>query len=316
MADPILVVGSVALDDVRTPFGAVREAFGGSATYFGLAARCFAPVRLVAVVGEDFPAAHRALLERSGIDIGGLEVAPGRCFRWGGEYGYDLNTRTTLFTELNVFEHFHPKVPAAWRDTPVVFLGNIHPELQGEVLDQMRDPRLVALDTMNLWIEIARPALLAVLRRIHLLIVNDSEARELSGTPNLIQAGQALRSMGPRIVVIKKGEHGAMAFSEDGIFACAALPLEEVRDPTGAGDTFAGGLVGGLASTPKLTPAALRRGIALGTVMASFTVQDFGTERLLRITSEDVRTRSESLRQLTQFEPFDPALSKGGSLAL
>jgi sugar/nucleoside kinase (ribokinase family) len=305
LADPILVVGSVALDDVRTPFGAVEAAFGGSATYFSLAARCFAPVRLVAVVGEDFPPPHRALLAGAGIDTAGLEVAPGRCFRWGGEYGYDLNTRTTLFTDLNVFEHFHPKVPAAWRETPVVFLGNIHPELQAEVLDQVRAPRLVALDTMNLWIETARAALCSVLRRVDLLIVNDSEARELAGTSNLIRAGQALRDLGPRIVVIKKGEHGALAFSADGIFACAALALDEVRDPTGAGDSFAGGLVGGLAAYPEPTPAALRRGIALGTVMASFTVQDFGIERLCRVVPEDVRSRCEALRQLTQFEPID-----------
>lgn len=303
--DPILVVGSVALDDVRTPFGSVHGAFGGSASYFSLAARFFAPVRLVAVVGNDLPPEHLALLRDSGIDTRGLEFADGPCFRWGGEYGYDMNSRTTLFTHLNVFEHFHPKVPDAYRDSRVVFLGNIHPTLQLEVLEQVDSPRLVALDTMNLWIEKAREDLLRVLQRVDVLIVNDAEARQLAEEPNLIRAGRKLRDLGPGSVVIKKGEHGAVLFSEDGYFAAAALPLEEVRDPTGAGDAFAGGLVGSLAATPDRTPAALRRGIVLGSVLASLTVQDFGLEGLRHIRPERIQQRYEELRQLAHFDPLE-----------
>jgi sugar/nucleoside kinase (ribokinase family) len=304
-AQPILVVGSVALDDVRTPFGEVREAFGGSASYFALAARFFAPVRLVAVVGTDFPAAHRRLLEERDIDTRGLEVAEGACFRWGGEYGFDLNARRTLFTHLNVFESFHPKVPREFRDSPVVFLGNIHPELQAEVLRQVERPALVALDTMNLWIDSARPALLSVLRSVDLLVINDAEARQLADEPNLVRAGKRLLELGPRTVVIKKGEHGAAMFTEHGSFVTAALPLEDVFDPTGAGDSFAGGLVGYLAAAGERTESALRRGIAFGTVIASFTVQDFGVERLRRAQPEEIMTRFEQLRHLTHFDAGD-----------
>lgn len=303
--DPILVVGSVALDDVRTPFGSVQGAFGGSASYFSLAARFFAPVRLVAVVGNDLPAEHLALLRDSGIDTRGLEFADGPCFRWGGEYGYDMNSRTTLFTHLNVFEHFHPKVPAEYRDSRVVFLGNIHPGLQLEVLDQVASPRLVALDTMNLWIETARAELLRVLPRVDVLIVNDAEARQLAEEPNLIRAGRKLRALGPRSIVIKKGEHGAALFTEDGYFAAAALPLEDVLDPTGAGDAFAGGLVGSLAAAPAVTSRALRRGIVLGTVLASFTVQDFGLEGLRRVERQRIGERYEELRHLAHFDALE-----------
>jgi sugar/nucleoside kinase (ribokinase family) len=310
-AHPILVVGSVALDDVRTPFGEVHEAFGGSASYFSLAARFFAPVRLVAVVGDDFPVEHRRLLDSCGIDTRGLEVAPGACFRWGGEYGTDLNSRRTLFTHLNVFERFHPKVPPEYRDSPVVFLGNIHPELQAEVLRQVERPALVALDTMNLWIETARPALLSVLGSVDLLIVNDAEARQLAEEPNLVRAGRRLLGLGPRTVVIKKGEHGAAMFTEHGCFVSAALPLEDVYDPTGAGDSFAGGLVGYLAAAGERTEAALRRGIAFGTVLASFTVQDFGVQRLRSVVPDDIAARFEQLRHLTHFDAGDRATLSG-----
>ena len=305
MAQPILVVGSVALDDIRTPFGAVRESFGGSAAFFALAAQCFAPVRMVAVVGTDLDSQYLETLRQRGIDTSGVEVAPGRTFRWGGAYGFDLNTRETLFTQLNVFEGFHPKVPTAFRDSPFVFLGNIHPDLQAEVLQQVEKPRFVALDTMNLWIENARDALLAVLQSVHLLIVNDAEARQLVGEANLVRAGRRLLALGPHTVVIKKGEHGALMVREDGMFASPALPLEEVRDPTGAGDAFAGGLLGHLAASPEPLGLALRHAIACGTVMASFAVQDFGMQGLLAARPEDIEQRLRSLRLLTQFGPAD-----------
>jgi sugar/nucleoside kinase (ribokinase family) len=311
VAQPILLVGSVALDDVETPFGAVRAAIGGSATYFALAARFFAPVRLVAVVGTDFPPAYRQLLEASRVDTRGLEVAPGRCFRWGGRYGADLNQRETVFTELNVFETFHPKVPREFRDSPFVFLGNIHPELQAEVLRQVPAPRLVALDTMNLWIETARAALVAVLRSVHLLVLNDAEARDLAGESNLVRAGRRLLELGPRIVVVKKGEHGATMFTRDGTFSAAAVPLQDVLDPTGAGDSFAGGLVGYLAAAGDLSDAGLRRAIAYGSVLASFTVEAFGVERLRDVRPADIVQRFGQLRHLTHFDaggsdPFAP----------
>jgi sugar/nucleoside kinase (ribokinase family) len=308
-AHPILLVGSVALDELHTPAGSVRDAFGGSASYFALAARFFAPVRLVAVVGHDFPAAHRALLESGGVDLHGLEVADGPCFRWGGRYGADLNHRETLFTHLGVFEHFHPKVPAAWRDSPFVFLGNIHPALQAEVLDQVRAPQLVALDTMNLWIETARGELEAVLRRVDLLIVNDGEARQLTGETNLVRAGRRLLELGPRSAVIKKGEHGAALFAAGASFAVPAVPLEHVVDPTGAGDSFAGGLVGALAAHGDLADGALRRAMACGSVLASFTVEDFGMRRLQAVQHDDIAARFAALGQLTHFDaatPFAP----------
>jgi len=301
-ASPILLVGSVALDELHTPSGSRQETFGGSASFFAMAARFFAPVRLVAVVGEDFPAEHRRLLQEAGIDLGGLEVAPGRCFRWGGRYGDDLNSRETLFTHLGVFEHFHPKVPEAYRDSPFVFLGNIHPALQKEVLEQVKTPRFVALDTMNLWIDTARDELLDVLRSVHLLVVNDAEARQLTGESNLVRAGRRLLEAGPHAVVIKKGEHGAALFSQGETFAVPAVPLETVVDPTGAGDSFAGGLVGSLAAQGDTGGTALRRAIACGSVLASFTVEDFGLQRLQTVQRAEGAQRFEELRKLTHFD--------------
>ena len=300
-AHPILVVGSVALDDIRTPFGAVRETFGGSASHFALAARFFAPVRVVAVVGRDLPPQHLRMLEARGIDTRGVEVADGATFRWGGEYGYDLNARKTLFTHLNVFESFHPRIPPEFRRSPYVFLGNIHPALQAEVLGAVQEPALVAMDTMNLWIETARAELVEMLRRVHLLVLSDSEARELAGEPNLVRAGRRLLELGPRIVVIKKGEHGAMMLNGGSIFCSPAVPLEQVVDPTGAGDAFAGGLLGHLAATGDHSDDGLRRAIALGTVLASFTVQNFGVQGLVEITPADIEARYNELRLLTHF---------------
>ncbi|UCE01456.1 MAG: bifunctional hydroxymethylpyrimidine kinase/phosphomethylpyrimidine kinase [Candidatus Latescibacterota bacterium] len=305
-APPILVVGSVALDDIRTPFGEVSEAFGGSAAYFSLAARVFAPVRMVAVVGNDLPAEHLDDLQAQGVDTRGVEVADGLTFRWGGEYGYDLNARKTLFTHLNVFESFHPSVPAAFRRSPYVFLGNIHPALQAEVLEQVEDPVLVALDTMNLWIETARSELLQVLGSVDLLILNDSEARELAGEPNLVRAGRGLLELGPSCVVIKKGEHGALMLGESSMFCSPAVPLEQVCDPTGAGDAFAGGLVGHLAASGDLSDDAMRRAIAYGTVLASYTVEDFGVAGLRDVERADIEKRYRELRLLTQFGVEDP----------
>ncbi|MFQ5600630.1 MAG: PfkB family carbohydrate kinase [Candidatus Krumholzibacteriia bacterium] len=304
-ARSILVVGSVALDDIRTPFGEVREAFGGSASYFSLAARFFAPVQVVAVVGRDFPQEHMQLLRERDIDTRGLEVADGACFRWGGEYGYDLNARKTLFTHLNVFEHFHPKVPAEFRGTPYVFLGNIHPSLQAEVLEQVDRPELVALDTMNLWIDTAREDLVQVLRSVDLVILNDSEARELAEEPNLIRAGRRLLELGPSTVVIKKGEHGAVMLTDGRTFCYPAIPLEEVFDPTGAGDAFGGGVLGHLAATGDHSDAGLRRAIAYGTVLASFTVQDFGVQRLREVQPAEIDARYRELRNLTHFDTAD-----------
>jgi sugar/nucleoside kinase (ribokinase family) len=305
-APPILVVGSVALDDIRTPFGEVSEAFGGSAAYFSLAARVFAPVRMVAIVGNDLPAEHLDDLQAQGVDTRGVEVGDGLTFRWGGEYGYDLNARKTLFTHLNVFESFHPSVPEAFRRSPYVFLGNIHPALQAEVLEQVEDPVLVALDTMNLWIETARSELLQVLESVDLFILNDSEARELAGEPNLVRAGRGLLELGPRCVVIKKGEHGALMLGESSMFCSPAVPLEQVCDPTGAGDAFAGGLVGHLAASGDLSDDAMRRAIAYGTVLASYTVEDFGVAGLRDLERADIEKRYRELRLLTQFGVENP----------
>jgi sugar/nucleoside kinase (ribokinase family) len=313
---PILVVGSVALDSIRTPFGEAQDAFGGSATYFSLAARYFAPVRLVAVVGEDLPNEHRDMLHGRGIDIRGLEVTEGDTFRWGGVYGSDLNTRETLFTHLNVFEHFHPKVPQEFRSTPYVFLGNIHPTLQLEVLDQIDKPRLVALDTMNLWIDTARADLERVLRRVDLFILNDSEARDLGGTANLVSAGKRLLELGPQTIIIKKGEHGALMITEDSMFATAALPLEDVCDPTGAGDAFAGGVLGYLASRNATSPAAMRHAIAYGTVIASFVVQGFGVDGIHDLEHRELDERFERLRHLTHFEPIESLQSSSISSSM
>ena len=301
MPSPILVVGSVALDDIHTPTGHMTEAFGGSASYFALAARHFAPVRVVAVVGTDFPQPHRALLEDRGVDTLGLEVAPGQTFRWGGRYADDLNTRTTLFTHLNVFESFHPTIPRSHRRTPYVFLGNIHPSLQAEVLKQVQGPALVFLDTMNLWIETARTELLNVLTSVDVFILNDGEARQLADESNLLRAGRRLLGLGPHTVVIKKGEHGALMLTRQSTFCVPAIPLAQVHDPTGAGDAFAGGFVGHIAATGDHGAESLRRAVGYGTVVASFTVEDFGVRGLCDIDSQDIGGRFGELCNLTQF---------------
>ena len=304
MMNPILAVGSVAFDSVRNPFGEAVHVLGGSATYFSVAASFFTDVRLVAVVGEDFGERELSVFAGRPIDLAGLQSVPGETFRWKGEYGFDLNTRETIYTKLNVFEQFQPAIPAGYRSSPFVFLGNIHPRLQLEVLDQVNPPRLVAADTMNYWIQRTPDELRAVLARVDVLIINDAEARELSGEANLVKAARAIGRMGPRTVVIKRGEHGVLMTrpGEGEFFAAPAMPLEQVFDPTGAGDTFAGGFVGSLAASGETTDAAMARAIIYGSALASFSVEDFGLDRLLRLTEDEIRDRFRHFKRLTYFD--------------
>jgi sugar/nucleoside kinase (ribokinase family) len=298
----LVVVGSVALDSVKTPFGAVEEALGGSATYFSYSASFFTKVRLVAVVGKDFPRDHLNRLEQRGVDLSGLQVSEGQTFRWVGEYGYDLNEAHTLATHLNVFADFKPDLPQHYRSAPLIFLANIDPVLQREVLRQMKRPRLVALDTMNFWINGKHDALLSVLAEVDALVINDGEARMLTKEPNLIKAARAITSYGPKIVVIKRGEYGALMISNGRFFFTPAYPLESVFDPTGAGDTFAGGFMGMLAKSESLDETALRRAIVYGSVMASFTVEDFSLNRLMRLEPEEIEARVRIFLDLVHFE--------------
>lgn len=299
----ILVVGSVALDTVKTPFGEAREALGGSATYASYSASFFASVRMVGVVGDDFPPQHIQLLKDRGVQTEGLQVVPGKTFRWAGSYEYDLNEAHTLATELNVFETFRPQIPAAYKNTDFVFLANIDPELQLAVLDQVARPKLVACDSMNLWIKLKPQKLREVMKKVDFLFLNDGEARQFTNTPSLIKAGRLLQSWGPRCVIIKKGEHGALMFGEKSFFAAPAFPLEEVYDPTGAGDTFAGGFFGYLAKHGGDTSdASLRRAVVHGTVMASFTVEKFSLERLKTLTIDQLDNRVRLLKELSHFD--------------
>lgn len=299
----LLVVGSLGLDTLETPFGRAENVLGGSAAYFALAASLYAPVQLVAVVGDDFPAEHVALLERKRIDLAGLERVAGPTFRWGGRYQYDLNARDTLFTELGVFADFHPRLPADYRRAEHVFLANIHPALQLEVLGQVEQPRLVALDSMNLWISTARDSLTMALARVDMVTLNDSEAREYAGTHNLFVAARRLLELGPRAVVVKKGEHGALLIWPEGVFFAPAYPLEDVVDPTGAGDAFAGGFVGSLARQGDFSVAAIKQAMIHGSVVASFTVEEFGPGRLARVSPEEILERYTVFQELTRFEP-------------
>jgi sugar/nucleoside kinase (ribokinase family) len=302
----LLVVGSVALDSVETPFGKKEEVLGGSATFFSVAASFFTPVHLVAVVGEDFPEAHVQFLRSRNIGLDGLTREKGRTFRWKGKYGFQLNEAQTLDTQLNVFQDFAPKLPEAYRGASYVFLGNIHPELQSQVLDQVKGPRLVAADTMNFWIQGTREALLKTLKRVNLLFVNDAEIRQLSGEHNIVKAARAVLTMGPSRVVVKRGEYGALLFERDHIFACPAMPLEEVFDPTGAGDTFAGGFMGTLATTDRSEQDMLRRAMVMGSVMASFTVERFSLDRLRDLTQREIHQRFSEFKRLTHFEDLGP----------
>jgi sugar/nucleoside kinase (ribokinase family) len=298
----ILVVGSVALDTVRTPFGQVEEALGGSATYFSAAASFFTDVRLVAVVGEDFPEHHLAFLRERKIDLRGLQHLPGKTFRWVGEYGFDLNQARTLDTRLNVFANFAPKIPEEYRDSDVVFLGNIDPDLQRDVLRQVQRPALIAADTMNYWIANKAESLRQTLELVDVLLINDAETRQMAGEANLVRAAQKILAWGPKSLVIKRGEYGALMISREGWFAAPALPLEEVRDPTGAGDCFAGGFVGYLANTMNFDDASVRKAMIMGSVMASFNVEAFSLDRLRTLTYGEIEARYRVFKRLAHFE--------------
>jgi len=298
----ILVVGSVAFDSVETPFGQGDDVLGGSATYFSTAASFFDEVRLVAVVGDDFPSEHLEFLRSRNVDLSGLQVVPGKTFRWKGRYGYDLNEAQTLETHLNVFESFAPQLSPVHREADFVFLANIDPELQLQVLQQVEKPQLVACDTMNFWIEGKKDALLETLKRVDIFLINEGEARQLSGEPNLMKAAAKILAMGPETLVIKRGEYGVLMFREHSVFAAPAYPLESVFDPTGAGDTFAGGFMGYLASTKNLTESGLRQAIVFGSVMASFNVEDFSLDRMRSLRYSDIEDRYRKVKLLTEFE--------------
>jgi sugar/nucleoside kinase (ribokinase family) len=307
----LLVVGSVAFDAVETPFGKRDQMLGGSASHFSISASFFTNVRIVAVVGGDFGEAERAVFTSHNIDTSDLEVIPdGKTFRWFGRYEYDLNVAHTLDTHLNVFAGFQPKLSASSRQARLVFLGNIQPDLQRDVRAQVPDAELVALDTMNLWIDNTRESLQKTIQVVDLLVVNDAEARQIAEEPNLIKAARKILSWGPKTIIVKRGEYGAAMFTKDGYFAIPAYPLESVFDPTGAGDTFAGGLMGYLASQPTLDEAALRRAMIFGSVMASFNVEEFGTERVQRLTHQEINQRFSEFKRFTHFEeiPFDRAM--------
>ena len=298
----LLVVGSVALDTVKTPFGEVSEVLGGSATYFSTAASYFTSVDLIAVVGDDFPPQHLTFLKSRGIDVTGLERKPGATFRWKGEYTHQLNEAHTLDTKLNVFETFRPKIPEAYRSPDLLFLGNIDPELQLDVLQKLSRPPLVACDTMNFWINGKRDALWRVLEQVDILIINDGEARALGEDSNLVKVAQKILARGPKHLIIKRGEYGVLMFNEKQVFGAPAFPLEDVRDPTGAGDTFAGGFLGHLTATGDRSLEAFKQAIIFGSVMASFTVEAFSLDRLRILDYKEVQARFRAFKQLTHFE--------------
>jgi sugar/nucleoside kinase (ribokinase family) len=298
----VLVVGSVALDSVETPFGKAEEALGGSGTFFAASASHFTSVRLVGVVGDDYPFQRLQILEGRGVDLAGVERTDGESFRWRGRYRHDLNTAETLETRLGVFSHFRPKIPAQFHHTPYVFLANIDPRLQLDVLRQVEQPKLVACDTMNFWIESRRSDLLALLPHVNILLLNDAEARQLTEQANLVKAARWIMERGPQHVVIKKGEHGAFMFTPEAIFFAPAYPLEDVFDPTGAGDAFAGGFIGYLAKTGKVDETHLRRAVVYGSTMGSFAVERFSIDRLLEIDPRDIADRLGAFGRLVAFE--------------
>ncbi|MDQ3082050.1 MAG: PfkB family carbohydrate kinase [Gemmatimonadota bacterium] len=303
----VLVVGSVALDSVETPFGKADDVLGGSATFFSAAASLLTPVQLVGVVGTDYPMDQLEPLAERGVDLAGLEHADGPSFRWRGRYRHDLNSAETLETHLGVFSRFSPKIPEQFRNAPFVFLGNIDPRLQLDVLNQVERPKLVACDTMNFWIQSRRPDIIELLKHVDLVTLNDAEARQLTEEVNLTQAAKWIMNCGPRHVIIKKGEHGALMFNATSVFFAPAFPLESVFDPTGAGDSFAGGFIGYLARTGDLTDANMRRAVIYGSAMGSFAVEKFSTERLMTLTRAELDNRVRDLRLLVSFEEELPA---------
>jgi sugar/nucleoside kinase (ribokinase family) len=301
----ILVVGSVAFDSIKTPFGVAEDVLGGSASYFSTAASFFTEVNLVAVVGDDFPQQHLDFLNSRNIDLAGLQKSPGETFRWKGRYDYNLNEAHTLETHLNVFELFRPVLPENYRDAEYVFLANIDPELQLEVLQQIKNPKLVACDTMNFWIEGKKAELIKTLARVDILIINEAEVRQLADEPNLFKAAATVRSFGPKTLVVKQGEYGVLMFGDSSIFSAPAYPLEEVFDPTGAGDTFAGGFIGYIAATGSHDEQNLRKATVFGTVMASFTVEKFSLDRLRDIDYSEISDRYRKIKILTEFADID-----------
>jgi len=295
----VLVVGSIALDNVETPFGKNEEILGGSASYFSFAASFFTDVKIVAVIGEDFPDEYLEMFKSKQIELKGVKTSSGKTFRWHGKYGYDLGDPETLGTYLNVFETFDPEIPKDYRDEDYVFLANIDPELQLNVLRQVRSPRLVALDTMNYWIENKPRELKEVLQKVNILLVNDSEARELAKEPRITKAARIVLDMGPEVLIVKRGEYGALLFSEEGIFWAPSYPLEEVVDPTGAGDTFAGGFMGYISGNSITSSEGSKRGVIYGSVIASFTVEDFSVNRIFSLQREEIDTRFDAFLKLS-----------------
>jgi len=297
----IVVVGTVAFDTVETPFGRGENVLGGSATYFSTSASFFSDVSLVAVVGEDFPEEHVQFLKSRDIDISGLARIPGKTFHWTGKYGYDLNEAQTLDTQLNVLMEFRPDLPESYRDAEYLFLANIDPELQMQVLEQVRKPRLVACDTMNFWISSKPDALKKVLQKVDIVVINEAEARQFTGEANLVKAARRIIALGCKRLVVKRGEYGVLMFTADSVFAAPAYPLEQVFDPTGAGDTFAGGFMGYLANTGDLSEDGIRQAIVFGSVMASFNVEDFSLDRMKRLEYSEIEARYKNFKSLTNF---------------
>lgn len=301
----IVVVGTVAFDTVETPFGRGENVLGGSATYFSTSASFFTDVSLVAVVGEDFPEEHISFLQSRSIDTTGLQRIPGKTFHWSGRYGYDLNEAQTLDTHLNVLMEFRPDLPESYRDAEYLFLANIDPDLQMEVLQQVRRPKLVACDTMNFWISSKPEALRQVLQKVDIVVINEGEARQFTGEVNLVKAARCIIGLGCKRLVVKRGEYGVLMFTEDSVFAAPAYPLEDVFDPTGAGDTFAGGFMGYLANSGDLTEEGIRQALVFGSVMASFNVEDFSLDRMKRLEYADIESRYKSFKSLTNFRDIE-----------
>lgn len=302
----ILVVGSVGLDDVQTPFGRRKEALGGSSTYFATAASLYGQVRLVGVVGTDFPQEYTDFLASRGVDLRGLQFADGKTFRWAARYDYDLNVAQTLDTQLNVFAQFHPRLPEDYRSSEYVFLANIDPDLQIEVLEQVQDPRLTVLDTMNYWIDYKKDALTRAMSMVDIVLINEAEARQYAQTFSLIRAARKILDLGPKALVVKRGEYGAVLYVNGGdmcssCFFAPAYPLEKIEDPTGAGDSFAAGFMGSLSNGGDHSPEGLRRAVVHGSVVASFAVQGFSVDRLSTLTMEDIEGRYADFRQFVRF---------------
>lgn len=292
----------MAFDSVKTPFGEREDAIGGSATYFSVSASYFTDVRLVAVVGSDFPQGELDFLAERSVDLSGLERSEGKTFRWKGEYGFDLNTAHTLDTQLNVFQDFRPQVPAAFSESEFVFLANIDPELQVSVVEQVKSPQLVACDTMNFWIEGKRDELVRMFGMVDMAVINEGEVRELAGESNILKASRKILEMGPQTLLVKRGEYGALLIQKDSVFSAPGLPLEDIYDPTGAGDTFAGGFMGYLSSKGDLSPGALRRAVIFGSVMASFNVESFSYDRLKNLTQGEIEARYRQFSELAHFD--------------